>query len=102
MTTYKIDIKPSAQKALGKLPKTIAGSLIKKIKGLANDPYPSGFKKLSGIDNAYRVRSGDYRVIYRIFNAVLVVEVIKIGHRKNVYKNNQPAHNALTSVNKTP
>ncbi len=79
MPTYRTDIKPSAQKALGKLDKPIAISIIKKINGLAVDPYPSGFKKLSGIDNAYRVRTGDYRVIYRIFSDVLVVEVIKIG-----------------------
>jgi mRNA interferase RelE/StbE len=87
MPIYQIDIKPSAQKALGKLAKPLAVSIIKKINGLAVNPYPSGIKKLSGMDNAYRVRTGDYRIIYRIFSDVLVVEVIKIGHRKSIYKN---------------
>ncbi|HAN17181.1 MAG TPA: type II toxin-antitoxin system RelE/ParE family toxin [Bacteroidales bacterium] len=50
------------------------------------NPYPKGYKKLKGSDKDYRVRIGDYRILYSVYDNVLIVEVIKIAHRKDVYK----------------
>jgi mRNA interferase RelE/StbE len=55
------------------------------LKELEHTPRPHGCKKLTGSFNTYRVRTGDYRVVYSIFDDVLVVDVIKIGHRKSIY-----------------
>ncbi|MBN3890977.1 MAG: type II toxin-antitoxin system RelE/ParE family toxin [Nostoc sp. JL31] len=57
-----------------------------KINDLAIEPRPNGVKKLQGDDNSYRVRVGDYRVVYEIGDDVLIVTVIKIGHRSEIYK----------------
>lgn len=83
---YTIEIKQSAKKELAQLPKHIAEKIIRQIRGLANNPKPKGYKKMVGTENAYRIRMGNYRVIYSIFNQQLVIQVIKIGHRKDVYK----------------
>jgi len=84
--THKIEIKPSAQKELSKIPKNFAVKIIKKIKTLAEDPRPNGCKKLTGVDSAYRIRIGNYRVVYSIYDQQLIIEVVKIGHRKGIYK----------------
>ncbi len=84
--TYKIDIKQSAQKELAKLPKKIAEKIIIKIRLLADDPRPNGCKKLTGKTNSYRFRVNNYRVVYSIYDQQLIIQVIKIGHRKKIYK----------------
>lgn len=87
MTCYKVELKKTAEKALFKLPKPVIVKVIHLLKGLEQDPRPNGCKKLTGSSNSYRVRTGNYRVVYSIFDDVLVVDVIKIGHRKEIYKN---------------
>lgn len=57
-----------------------------KIDELATSPRPNGVKKLKGKENTYRIRVGDYRILYEIFDDVLLVTVVKIGHRSKVYK----------------
>ena len=84
--TYAIEIKPRAQKELAKLPRSIADKVVKNIRTLANDPRPNGCKKLVGTDYAYRIRINNYRVVYSIFDQQLVIQVIKIAHRKQAYK----------------
>lgn len=84
MVKYTITISKSAQKELDKLPDAIAENLLEAILGLANDPRPPGCKELKGYE-AYRIRTGNYRIIYEIKDNVLSVEVITIGHRKDVY-----------------
>ena len=84
--TYSIEIKQSAQKELAKLPRSIADKVIKHIRLLADDPRPNGCKKLVAADYTYRIRINDYRVVYSIFDQQLVIQVIKIGHRKAIYK----------------
>ena len=83
---YQIQIKKSAIKELSKLPKPIATKVSKVIDQFKNNPYPKGYKKLKGSDKDYRVRIGNYRILYSIYDNLLIVEVIKIGHRKDVYK----------------
>jgi mRNA interferase RelE/StbE len=82
---YTVFILPSAQKQLNKLPNAIATRIEDKMMDLATDPRPSGCKKLKGRD-AYRIRIGDYRVIYEIHDGRLIVTVINIGHRREVYE----------------
>ncbi len=85
MGKYKIKIKPSAAKELEKIPPKDVKKIVKKINALSNNPRPPGCEKLSGQER-YRVRQGSYRIIYSIADNILIVFVVKIGHRKDVYK----------------
>lgn len=82
---YTVLILPSAQKQLDKLPNAIATRIEDKLLDLEQDPRPPGCKKLRGRD-AWRTRIGDYRVIYEINDGKLLVTVIAIGHRREVYE----------------
>lgn len=83
---YRIEVKPSAARVLTKLPRPAQRRIARKIDALAKDPRPRGAEKLRGADDLYRVRAGDYRVIYRIRDDVLLVLVVRIGHRREVYR----------------
>ena len=85
MAKYKIQIKPSAVKELEKLPKKDIQKIINKIQSLSSEPRPSNCEKLSG-DEKYRVRQGNYRIVYSIEDDKLIIFIIKIGHRRDVYK----------------
>jgi mRNA interferase RelE/StbE len=85
MADYKIEIKKSAQKEIKNLPNKELKKIVDKIGSLASDPRPTGCKKLSG-EEKYRVRVGSYRVLYSIEDDVLVIYVVRVGHRKDVYE----------------
>ena len=85
MANYKIYIKPSAAKELERIPSKVLRKIVKKIKGLTLDPRPPGCEKLSG-EEKFRIRQGNYRIVYTIEDEKLVVIVVKIGHRRDVYK----------------
>ncbi|EMO65761.1 plasmid stabilization system protein, RelE/ParE family [Leptospira kirschneri str. 200803703] len=85
MPEYSVLLSKSAIKQLDKLPDNIAYSLIKIIEDLTKNPRPQGSKKLKG-RNGFRIRKGNYRIIYEIFDQKLIVEVIAIGDRKEIYK----------------
>jgi|JFJP01.1.fsa_nt_gi mRNA interferase RelE/StbE len=87
MGCYKIHWKESAKKELKKLDKTMIKRLLEQIDLLAENPRPLTCKKLQGMENFYRVRVADYRVIYSIEDNVLKIEIIRIGHRRNIYQN---------------
>ena len=82
---YKVKVRKNAIKQLAKLPSKEALRLLNKLKSLAIDPRPNGCKKLKGFKNYYRIRTGNYRIIYSINDKILIVEVIKIGNRKDIY-----------------
>ena len=82
---YKIIFQKSAGKALEKIPNSISERILLKINTLKENPYPQGVKKLVGSDSLYRIRIGEYRVIYSVFQQILTIEIIRIGHRKDVY-----------------
>jgi mRNA interferase RelE/StbE len=82
---YRIAIKNSAIKSLAKIPEPYFSALKNSIYALAENPRPSGCKKLKGRDS-YRIRVADYRVIYEIADSILFIEVIAIGHRKDIYE----------------
>ena len=86
MSQYVLRWKKSAQKELRKLPKATVIKLVALAESLADDPHPAGCRKLTGTDHTYRVRAGDYRLIYQIHNGQLIIEVVKVGHRKEVYR----------------
>jgi mRNA interferase RelE/StbE len=78
---------PPAQKFLRKLrDQTLAARLVEAMRGLISDPRPPGCDKLAGLENLYRIRVGDDRILYQIKDQVLQVLVVKIGHRREVYR----------------
>ncbi|MEM6432310.1 MAG: type II toxin-antitoxin system RelE/ParE family toxin [Cyanobacteria bacterium P01_D01_bin.115] len=83
---YEILFKPAAQRQLKKLMPKVQQDLLAIIEGLSAEPRPSGCKKLKGRPNQYRIRLGNYRVIYSIEDEILIVRVIKIGHRRDIYE----------------
>jgi len=86
MKAYKVVLTKSAEKELSKLPSTVISKIVPELQSLENLPRPNGCKKLKGFENLWRIRVGDYRVIYSIEDVILVVEVQAIGHRRNVYE----------------
>jgi mRNA interferase RelE/StbE len=85
MAAYKIEILKSAAKELEKIGKKDQDRIIWKIRSLANDPRQPGTKRLSG-EEKYRIRQGDYRILYEIKDEIVTVVVVKIRHRREVYK----------------
>ncbi len=83
---YRVELKPAATESLAKPPKTTQKRIAKKIDQLADNPRPSGSVKLAGQDDLYRIRVGDYRIVYQIQDDVLLVLVIRIGNRGDVYR----------------
>lgn len=84
MAKYTVSLSKRAQKQLDKLSDTIAEPIFQAIEKLGDNPRPHGCKKLKG-RNGYRIRIGDYRVIYEIIDNFLLVDVIDLGHRKDIY-----------------
>jgi mRNA interferase RelE/StbE len=81
---YKVRVERKAQKKLSKIPEPYYSNLKTAILDLGNNPRPSGCKKLKGRDG-YRIRVADYRIIYEIQDGILLVDVINLGHRKDIY-----------------
>jgi mRNA interferase RelE/StbE len=85
MGKYRIEIKKSAIKELNTIPRKDLKKIVLKISSLSDDPRPKGCVKLSGMER-YRIRQGNYRILYSIDDEILVVYVVKIRHRKEVYR----------------
>ncbi len=85
MTIYWVEYTPAAARQIRKLNKTIQARLKSKIAILSENPRPPGSKKLKGFENSYRIRVGDYRVIYEIHDDVLLVLIMRVGPRRNIY-----------------
>jgi mRNA interferase RelE/StbE len=83
---YTIEFKNSALKELRKLPKEFSEQIARDINDLSKNPRPHGHKKLEGNENLYRIRSGNFRVIYQIQDKMLIILIIRIGDRKEVFK----------------
>ena len=86
MASYQIEWKRSALKELKKTPKETVIRIVQAIELLAFDPFPTGTRKLSGAESSYRIRVGDYRVIYSVHEEQLLIEIVRVGHRKDVYR----------------
>jgi len=85
MEKYKIEIKESAVKEFNSIPKKDLKKIVQKIRPLSDNLRPNGCVRLSARER-YRIRQGDYRILYSIENEILVVYAIKINHRKEVYR----------------
>ena len=85
MAKYKIAIKKSAAKELEDIPQMDLRKIIKRIRALADNPRPPASQKLS-VQQRYRVRQGDYRIVYSIDDANHIVDIFKIGHRREIYR----------------
>ena len=86
MESYKVVISKSAEKEISKLSVKEILKIRETILNLADNPRPFGVKKLEGFDDFYRIKKGNYRIIYTIEDDILTVEVLKVGNRKDVYK----------------
>ncbi len=85
--SYVVYFKETARKELYKLPDKVLKKVLSAIDGLSNDPRPPGVKKLKGKgENLWRIRVGDYRVIYLVDDQIRIINVRKIGNRKDVYE----------------
>jgi mRNA interferase RelE/StbE len=85
MVSYKVILLPSAEKDWYNIPQKDARRIFERIEKLAENPRPYGCEKLRG-QNTYRIRQGDYRIIYEIKDKVLIVLVLRIGHRRDIYR----------------
>jgi mRNA interferase RelE/StbE len=85
MAAYSIFLKKSAARELAAIPKRDLERIVERIRSLSLDPRPPGSEKLSGQER-YRVRQGNYRIVYSVQDKELTVWVVKIGHRREVYR----------------
>ena len=83
--SYSLVVKTSAERELRALPKEDRRRIVARARGLAHNPRPPGNEKLSGQER-YRIRQGDYRIVYAINDEARIVEIVKIGHRREVYR----------------
>jgi mRNA interferase RelE/StbE len=83
---YTIQFKPLALRQLERLPREAQKRLSTKIEALREDPFPPGSKKMAAIPDTWRIRAGDYRVVYQVHRGALIVLVLTVGHRKDVYR----------------
>ena len=86
MTIYDIEWKSSAVKEIKRLDRPIISRIIKAVESLSSNPFPSGVRKLKGGEYSYRIRVGDYRVVYTAFKDPLTLEIVRVRHRKDVYR----------------
>ena len=86
MAKYKVVISSSAEKILKKIPQKEVKRIVVAIERLSEHPFPVGSKKLSGYENVFRIRIGTYRIIYEVEGQKLLILILKIGHRKDIYR----------------
>jgi mRNA interferase RelE/StbE len=86
MTPYRIEVSGTAERQLKKIRREDKVRILRAISLLADEPRPSGCKKMSGYDDIYRIRIGNYRVIYEIDGKQVIIVILKIGHRRDVYR----------------
>ncbi len=83
---YSVTLSPRARRQLLKLPADIGRRIERAIDALVEDPRPEGARKLEGGDDLYRIRVGDYRIVYQAEDKELLILVLKVGHRRDVYR----------------
>ena len=85
MESYRLEVKRSAAKEIGDLPKADCQRVVAKIQRLASNPRTNGCEKLSGAEK-YRIRQGDYRILYAIDDSTKLVTIVKVGNRREIYR----------------
>lgn len=84
--SYRIEFVRSAERSLASLPQSDQRQIAKRVEALSQNPRPPGTKKLRGSEHTYRIRVGDYRVIYVVEDERVIVTVVRIAHRRDVYR----------------
>jgi len=85
MDSYNIEWKHSAARELRKLPREAILRILQAVEQLVTEPYPHGVRKLVGSERTYRIRVGDYRVVYNVVSSSLIIQIVRVGHRRDVY-----------------
>ncbi|MFQ3169069.1 MAG: mRNA interferase RelE/StbE [Limisphaerales bacterium] len=85
MASYRLEWRKSTKKDLRRLTPQRVGKIIRAAETLISNPFPPGCKKLPNSKRAYRLRAGDYRILYEVFSDVLIIEVIRMAHRGKIY-----------------
>jgi mRNA interferase RelE/StbE len=83
---YEIVLKRSVLKDIRAIPRSILRSIQDRIAALSTDPFPPGMEPIEGRDRCYRIRIGNYRIVYDVATTVRIITIIRIGHRKDVYR----------------
>jgi len=83
---YQVRFKPAAERAIRKMEKSARRRIFERAEALADDPRPKEAKKLRGADDLWRIRVGELRIIYAIEDEILLVLVVKAGHRRDIYR----------------
>ena len=83
---FRIEWKKSTRKDLRKLPASATERIVEVVELLSQNPFPHGVEKLSGSEHAYRIRLGDYRIVYEVVAESKLVEIQRVRHRKDVYR----------------
>lgn len=86
MASYRVDLTRSAEKDLRRIDRSGVASVYQALERLGDDPRPHGSKKLVAADRTYRIRVGDYRIVYEIEDEALVILVIRVAHRREAYR----------------
>ena len=86
MATYQVELRGSADRELSRVGREVVGRLIQAIDSLGEQPRPVGVRKLAGADHTYRIRVGDYRIVYTIDDARKLVIVERVRHRSDAYR----------------
>lgn len=86
MARYEVEISRTAEKQLRALPRADRERVARRMHGLADDPFPRDTRKLAGLDDVFRVRVGRYRILYSVEEAALIIVVLKVGHRRDIYR----------------
>ena len=84
--SYTVQLAPAAKRQLGKLERSIQERIVRCLEKLEKDPRPPGVDKMEGDESTYRIRMGEYRIVYEIRDKILVVLVLKVGHRREIYR----------------
>jgi mRNA interferase RelE/StbE len=86
MASFRIEVSATAEKQIRKLPREDQIRVLRAIRPLATDPTPPGSRKVRGYDDVFRIRVGTYRVLYRVAGRLLQIIILKIGHRREIYR----------------
>ena len=86
MASFRIEWRRSTKKDLRKLPPSAVLRIVRAVESLVEEPFPLGAEKLKGSEHAYRIRVGDYRVVYEVFAEIRLIEIERMRHRKDVYR----------------
>jgi len=86
MDIYQIEWEPSALKELKKITRHNIPHIIQTVERLSKNPFPSGVRKLQGVEHTYRVRIGEYRIVYQVVKNKLIITIVRVRHRKEVYR----------------